>query len=137
MKREFIFLSALAVAALLLTSCDTEDEVVAPIGPYIGAWAYIESDSDAGSRIYARVDALAANESGYEIFASGELIVIHSEYIGGDFPTNIESEGTWSEAEDGDLVFTYFYRDWMRMLRVEILNVNGFEMECVETRLNW
>ena len=136
--RNYLLLVPLAVFAMtILASCGSDDKVVAQSGPYAGAWAYVESNADAGSRIYVRVDALAANESGYEIYASGQLIVLHSEYNGGDFPNMFESEGTWSEEDDGDLVFFYEYNGTIRMLRVEILYIDEQELECVETRLNW
>jgi len=136
-RERIVLLLALALPAAILAACGSDDGTGIRFWSYVGAWAFVDYDPDAGSRIYERVDALAANESGYEIFPGGMLNVLHFEYAGGDFPTLMESEGSWTEEEDGDLLFSYVYGAQTRLLRVEILDIGKSEMECLETRVNW
>jgi len=130
-RRSIGFLAAM-VALCVLTACQPEDS------SYLGAWKYSWTSSDSELRFYERVAALeAANAVGYEIKPGGGLVAGHSEYVGGDFPTMVYSQGYWDEVENGDLILHYTYREKVREIRMDLSHVGQDMLECREAVVVW
>ena len=135
MKSKMLISASVLVLIFILSSCGSEEVLEPDHSAYTGAWGLASGISSTGVLVYDRLDVFAETSRGYLFEPGGMLWVRSLEYVGGDFPSSIEYEGTWTEKDDRNLLLYHSYSGPQRVFQLVILSITDQQMRCRVTEV--
>lgn len=120
----------LAGLMLVLSACGSDHPAALPDPLFVGTWRFVGLEDEKGVRVYERLEERTGGAD-FDIQASGLLWIRRAAYVGGDWPTMFDCEGTWYEEPGGVVVFIYLFRDVVTSDRLTVLSVDALEMRCL------